>query len=225
MKEKYIDFHSHILPLADHGSDGIEVSVRQLELAEEAGVGCIVATPHYYPYSQSVESFLEIREKAYGELSAAKRKDIEIIRGAEVLLCEGLYNLPELENLKIGAGSTVLIEMPEPPWSERLIVTLERVNSDRGLNVLLAHVDRYPQKDVEKLFSLGFRGQLNASALHIMVGRNKINKWIDSGSIAALGSDIHGLSRAYKDYSRAMSLLGKRGSEIQSRMYDLLAKA
>ncbi|MEE3459824.1 MAG: CpsB/CapC family capsule biosynthesis tyrosine phosphatase, partial [Candidatus Faecousia sp.] len=41
-----IDFHAHILPGADHGSDGLETSLRQLALAEEAGVDTIVATPH-----------------------------------------------------------------------------------------------------------------------------------------------------------------------------------
>ena len=31
-----IDFHAHILPGADHGSDGLETSLRQLALAEES---------------------------------------------------------------------------------------------------------------------------------------------------------------------------------------------
>ena len=188
MNGKYIDFHSHILPGADHGSEGIEVSARQLELAETAKVGCIVATPHFYPYSQSIESFLEIREKAFEELLAAKTCNIEIITGAEVLLCEGLHNLPELESLKIGASRTILIEMPEPPWSARLIDTLISIIADRKLDIVSrARRPGTRKKNVEELFSQGLRGQLNASALHIMVGRGKINKWIDSGSVVALG--------------------------------------
>ncbi len=222
MKERYIDFHAHILPCVDHGSDGIEVSARQLELAKNAKVGRIVATPHYYPHTQRIEEFLKIREKAYFELSAVKSCDMEIIPAAEVLLCEGLHNLPELESLKIGASRTVLIEMPEPPWSGRLIDTLMCIRKDRDLNIVLAHVDRYPQKNVDELFSLGLRGQLNASAVHIMVGRGKINGWIDRGSVVALGSDIHGTGRAYKEYSRAMRLLKERGYILQRRMFDLI---
>ena len=33
-----VDFHSHILPRADHGSDSIETSLCQLESAAKAGV-------------------------------------------------------------------------------------------------------------------------------------------------------------------------------------------
>ena len=40
------DFHAHILPGADHGSDGMETSLTQLALAEAAGVDTIIATPH-----------------------------------------------------------------------------------------------------------------------------------------------------------------------------------
>ena len=35
---KEIDFHAHILPHCDHGSDGWETSRQQLQLAQEAGV-------------------------------------------------------------------------------------------------------------------------------------------------------------------------------------------
>ena len=58
-----IDFHAHILPGADHGSDGLETSLRQLALAEEAGVDTIVATPHFYPQSDSFSEFLRRRER------------------------------------------------------------------------------------------------------------------------------------------------------------------
>ena len=35
---KEIDFHAHILPGCDHGSDGWRTSRQQLKLAREAGV-------------------------------------------------------------------------------------------------------------------------------------------------------------------------------------------
>ena len=222
MRGKYIDFHAHVLPRADHGSDGIEVSTRQLELAEQAGVEYIIATPHFYPHSQSIESFLRRREEAYLELSAVKKEDIKVICGAEVLLCEGLHNMPELESLKIGDSNTILIEMPDAPWTMRLADTLTQIVTERGLSIVLAHVDRYPQKDVEELFSLGFQGQLNASALHSIFGRRILYKWIDRGCVVALGSDIHGEGKAYKEYSKAMQLLGERGDKMQALMHRLV---
>ena len=56
-----IDFHSHILPQADHGSDGIETSLAQLALLRDAGVWCLAITPHFYPQEEGVTSFLDKR--------------------------------------------------------------------------------------------------------------------------------------------------------------------
>jgi len=40
----------------------------QLYCAERAGVDTIVATPHLYPAEDTVDAFLERREKAYEKL-------------------------------------------------------------------------------------------------------------------------------------------------------------
>ena len=65
-----IDFHAHILPGCDHGSDGWETSRRQLVLARKAGVGMICATSHFYGHHTSVERFLQKRQRCYETLMA-----------------------------------------------------------------------------------------------------------------------------------------------------------
>ena len=45
-----LDYHAHILPRCDHGSDGVETSLRQLAMAAEAGIRTVCATPHFYPH-------------------------------------------------------------------------------------------------------------------------------------------------------------------------------
>ena len=82
----YIDFHSHILPGADHGSDSLEMSLSQLENAKAAGVSTIVATPHFYPDVDNVPDFLARREKAYDMLCAENTTGIKIVKAAEVQL-------------------------------------------------------------------------------------------------------------------------------------------
>ena len=42
-----LDYHAHILPRCDHGSDGVETSLRQLAMATEAGIRTVCATPHF----------------------------------------------------------------------------------------------------------------------------------------------------------------------------------
>ena len=64
------DYHSHILPGCDHGSDGIKTSLKQIEMAKSVGIKTICATPHFYPHKESVESFLARRQRTYEALKA-----------------------------------------------------------------------------------------------------------------------------------------------------------
>lgn len=42
-----LDYHAHILPGCDHGSDSIETSLKQLGMASAVGIKTICATPHF----------------------------------------------------------------------------------------------------------------------------------------------------------------------------------
>ncbi len=224
MKGNYIDFHAHILPGADHGCDCAETALRQLEAAQAAGISCIVATPHFYPERHSTTSFFERRDEALA-LVESLGSSVKIVPGAEVRLCEGLDALPELKMFGIGESGNILIEMPQEPWTARLIDSLLRTRSERRLNVILAHVERYSPEEIEELFRLNIKGQINASALVSLTRRGRYYKWIDGGFVNALGSDVHGTGGAYKDYSRAMLILGGRGEMLQKSMNDLMLKA
>ena len=63
-----IDFHAHILPKADHGSDSIETSLFQINSAKAAGIDTIVATPHFYINNDDIDSFSARRETAFQSL-------------------------------------------------------------------------------------------------------------------------------------------------------------
>ena len=154
---RYIDMHAHILPGVDHGSDSVETSLEQLYLAECAGVSVIAATPHYYPDRIGSHSFFERRDAAVNAIKEEYRGSIEILPGAEVYLCEGMQNHPRLNELCIKGTSVILIEMPSTPWSQRYVQTLEEIQY-RGYQVLLAHVERYPARNMDTLFDLGFVG-------------------------------------------------------------------
>ena len=55
--QRIIDFHSHILPNADHGCSDVREALRQLRLAKKFGTTDIVATPHFEPENDTVSSF------------------------------------------------------------------------------------------------------------------------------------------------------------------------
>lgn len=42
-----LDYHAHILPGCDHGSSSVDMSLKQMDMAKEAGIQTICATPHF----------------------------------------------------------------------------------------------------------------------------------------------------------------------------------
>ena len=222
MMDEWIDFHAHILPKIDHGCDCLDTSVSQLKLAEDAGIRCIVATSHFYPDRVGMEDFPARRDKALEELRNAYTGPVRILAGAEVLLCEGLQNYRQLSGLCAEKTRVLLIEMPTPPWPARLLNTLFAL-CDMGYEPVIAHIDRYPRRDMDALLASGFRGQLDSDGIFPPYKRGRAIRLIDEGTVCALGSDIHGAARkAYQNYCKAMRTLDGRGILLQKRMNDLL---
>ena len=197
-----IDFHAHILPRCDHGSDGVKTSLRQLKLARGAGVEVICATSHFYGHQTSVEDFLRKRQRCYEELMANVPADSpRILLGAEVLAFEGIERLPDLKELRLQGTKLLLLEMPFKHWSEGLLDSVEALSEDDSFRIVLAHVDRYDRKEVEKLFRLDtVWGQVNVDNLKKRFGKRYLREWAREGLILAVGSDIHGTETGYKDW-------------------------
>lgn len=200
-----IDFHAHILPRCDHGSDGIETSLKQVALAKAAGVDVICATSHFYGHQSSVDHFLEKRARCWLELRAQlKEDDPKIVLGAEVLAFEGIERLPHLESLCLMGTDMLLLEMPFAHWSDRLIDSVEAISDRRDLRIVLAHVDRYDPKQIEMLFSFDrVKGQVNVSSLKKRFQSRQLREWMREGQIVAVGSDIHGTETGYREWLAA----------------------
>ena len=212
----YIDFHSHVLPGADHGSDSVETSLQQLVMSKNAGVETLIATPHFYPHRHKVDSFIERREKAYSLLRKARsgEDNPRIVLGAEVLLCEGLENLPSLNMLTVDGTRTILLELPYSSFNSGHIESVDALIS-AGYKIVLAHADRYDPENIEKLLDLGSKIQLNASSLAKLFVKKHVIEWVERGCVVAIGSDIHGKDKkAYKKYSRAIKRLGAKADSI-----------
>ncbi len=198
---KIIDFHTHILPGADHGSDSLETSLKQLELSRTAGVDIIVATPHFYPHMHRLDKFLERRCCAYSTL--IDNTSTKILLGAEVLLCDKLENLENIDALCIEGTKTLLIELPFSTFRDSYKNSVEAL-IDRGYDVVIAHADRYPKESINKLLEVGAVLQLNVSAIAKFFMKKYVKKWLEWGVVVALGSDIHMLNKkSYKNFNKA----------------------
>ena len=221
-----IDFHSHILPAADHGSDGVATTAAQLQLMHEAGTDAVVMTPHFYPNHTTLPAFLAKRDASARALAAMDRPATpRLYLGAEVLVCPGLQEMEGLEKLAIVGTNVILLEMPFRKWDRTIIETVLEIR-ERGLCPVLAHIDRYPPEGVHSLLRAGLLAQLNAEGLAGTLAYLRNRKYLDTGAVVALGSDLHGAERGgYKQFLRAKARLGKKADDIFSRTAALLQNA
>lgn len=216
MAKTLIDFHAHIVPGADHGCLSAEEAGKQIAMLRDAGITSIVATPHFYPERVTVRRFLERRERGVRAMMEVMRShDPKVYLGAEIMISRNLDQMPELDCLTICGTDTILVEFPSKGIDEALIDSIIRIKNS-GFNVIIAHVDRYKAKYMEYLFGMGFRGQLNADAfllkkIHI---HSRLKKWVDSGYIVAVGSDLHGHSDKHiREIERMRKVLGEERLE------------
>lgn len=215
----FVDFHSHILPNADHGSDSLDTTVKQLQLANKHGIKRIFATPHFYPNSHTVDEFIRRRNSAYSLLMSKRTEEMpEVKLGAEVLICNGLENLPVLDKLFMSGTNTLLLELPFAEFREEYgdcVYSLTR----RGVRVIMAHADRYPSSHVEKMLYNGAELQINAYSL---LKPRRLIGWLEKGVVAAIGSDIHGVDKkAYPAFIKALKKISAFAEEIKQKSDEI----
>lgn len=204
-----LDYHSHVLPGCDHGSDSLETSLAQLALAKEAGVGRVCATPHFYPQQEDVETFLCRRQDSYDVLQPHQSEiGVSVTLGAEVLVCEGMAHMPGLRDLCRQGTDELLLEMPFYEWPRAIVDTVRGLVELDDITVVLAHVDRYPPKSVEALGETGALMQVNAEAIaNHPFGRRKFLEWSKRGWVRYLGSDIHMIGNGYNFWKKAARVI------------------
>ena len=213
-----VDFHSHILPRADHGSSSVEMSLSQLSLAKSAGITRIIATPHFYPHRHTLENFISLRDSSYKALSSKINEEMpQIVLGAEVLVCPGFENFEGIEKLCIDGTDYMLVELPFSNFNEEYAYTVKKIMK-KGINVVLAHVDRYPVKDIMLMSDFGVKYmQINADSVSGIFKNKNAMKWINDGRVFALGSDIHGEDKkAYVRFLKAKSTLADNITQVKS---------
>lgn len=190
--------------------------------------GCIL-TPHFYLEENSVEQFLKRREKSYAKLNSyiGNRQDLpEMVEGAEVYFCHRLYQVSQIEKLKIGASNYILIELPYYTKIKRAIIDEIKLFQDyTGLSVILAHIERYLNNmTISALYCLRDSDivlQMNTgSVLNEACGR-KMSRIYQSDSLIVVGSDCHNLHERSPDrFQEAVNCLQKRRAHGKKSSYE-----
>lgn len=223
-----IDFHSHVLPGIDDGSQTVEESLRMLSSSAEQGVAFMAATPHFYPSQTRLEQFLDRRKRAAEQLRAAWRPEFPgLLLGAEVYYFEGISRAGALDALRIERTPLLLLEMPLCAWPERMLSEIKALQTRPDFTIALAHIERYLRFQTravwDELLEAGVLMQSNAEFFRRWKSRRKATRMFDAGRIHLLGSDCHNMGNRPPCMDEALSVIGEqRTRELARRCRELL---
>ena len=214
-----IDMHSHVLFGVDDGAKDVQVSLEMLRDSFSQGVRLCAATPHCIIHEQKdLEKFIQDRDEAYIKLKKAIKEYggeyPELILGGEVYLDNDLNKYDGLERVCYTGTDYLLLEFPmdkvNPLWAE-WIYELNR----KGIKILVAHVDRYPQweKMMADFKGLEVKYQVNASRFLKFSDRRLLKALLEQGKRYVISSDMHNTKTRKQNmgegYKKAEKKLGK----------------
>lgn len=196
---KLIDYHCHILPGIDDGSDSVETSVSMVKMMKEQGVEKIIATPHFYAHREKgIENYIGKRQKAFDSLIDAKPEILDISLGSEVAIERGICEIDGLEKLSIGQTGYILLELPYAPFKSWYLEEIDNVSSSLKLKVILAHIHRYldyyKKDEMEQILELDTILQVNNEAFEKFKERSFVKKLFKQERKIVFGSDSHNLN-------------------------------
>lgn len=191
-----IDWHSHVLPKIDDGSQSLEETLKLLNILSSQGVTAVIATPHFYANDESVETFLKRRRESYESLCGALSSDMpKILLGAEVSYYSGISRMEGLSKLCIEGTRLLLLEMPFARWTDHTVRELKELAAQGDVTVILAHIERYIDMQGEEVFDelaeYGVIMQVNSSFFNRASTKRKALKLLKRGVIQLIGSDTH----------------------------------
>lgn len=224
-----IDFHSHILHRVDDGSKSKEESLSLVSMLQKQGVDRIIATPHFYANSDTVESFLERRNASYNELKAfLPQNSPEILLGAEVRYYTGVSRLTALDSLCIQNSKLLLLEMPFSAWTEYTVKEVLSMSAWGDITIVLAHIERYLSMQKTDVLSdflqNGILLQMNAEAFTRVLSRRRALKLLQNRAVSLIGSDCHGVSYRPPLMDKAFEYIEKKlGSDFITEMSEYQA--
>lgn len=213
-----IDFHCHILPAVDDGSQSVQESLAMLSRLAEQKVDTVMATPHFHANRESVSDFLTRRQEAYDQLMAQMSVGLPQVKlGAEVRYYQGISRMPHLKQLCLQDSNLLLLEMPLGKWTEYTLRELTDLASSYGIRLVMAHIERYlkeqPASVWPRLLQSGALMQVNAPFFAGLGTRRKALKLLKNHSIHFLGSDSHNLSDRPPRLDEAMAVICRKMGE------------
>ena len=221
------EYHCHILPGMDDGSDCAETSLKMAEIMKAQGVGRIIATPHFYAHREkSVSDYLEKRQAAFDSIrDSLAIKDVHL--GAEVAIEHGISELPGIEKLAVAGTRIILLELPYRAYEKWMAEEIYNIAAEYKLKVMLAHVHRYlpyyTADEIETILSTKSILQINNEAFASWKEKRLAKKVMAEHSHFAFGSDAHNLTDRKPNWDLLQKKLKPDLIDVSNSMFDRYA--
>lgn len=225
-----VDFHTHILPGIDDGSQDVGMSLEMLTAEKDQRVDKIIATPHFYAKQDSIQKFLDRRQESYEKLMRSYSRETEqipILLGAEVYYFEGMGNASMIPKLCIEGTQTLLLEMPFRQWTSSMYEDVKKLVQTQHLTVILAHLERFQpfQRDLDnwnRILKLGVLVQMNAGVFLNWKKRRQAVKLLKNVDTILMGSDCHNKDTRKPNLAAGREVIAsKAGSEYITKSDEL----
>lgn len=238
---KVIDFHCHILPGIDDGSQNTDESLALIEEEIRQGIRTIVFTPHFYAHRDSVDHFLSVRSKSFHKLQSAmaeKNISLHTYVGAEVYYFGGIGKAETVSQLCIQGTNMLLLEMPFCQWTKDMLADMKLLVHKKKFTVILAHIERYFdfQKDkgiMEQVLELPVILQINAGSflagagLMDFAGKKKLKNCLAllrEDFDILLGSDAHNMKTRLPNLAAGRAVIASKNGEDRLDAIDSLGE-
>lgn len=139
-----IDIHSHVLFGIDDGAKNMEESLAMLRESKKQGVNTVFATPHFYAYEVSFDSYTSKVQSVYETLKceAASEEYSDIKLGYEVRYFPGIGR-SDIKKLCLDRSGFLLLELDFKAIGRSVLTEISELKWSAGITPIIAHAERY----------------------------------------------------------------------------------
>lgn len=223
----FLDIHAHILPDVDDGARDTETAITLLEMMKSQGVTHVIATPHFYPDTDSAEEFIQLTKARYVEFKKEiENKDLPtVFMGCELRYFNGIGKSRAIGQFAISGTDYLLLELPYgEPITRTVLQDIIDIRERQGLIPIMAHIERYAKvsgfKKLLKLIAEGYAlAHFNAGGILSKETARVCEKLIKSGLVSFMASDTHSPERRPPQIKDALDYVTERlGKSAANRL-------
>jgi len=192
-----IDIHTHLLPGVDDGSRTQAQTLGVMQRFVDAGVTCVVCTPHLAA-SEAAVIPMDRYWRIHREIAEIVPPTLTVQRGWEIMLDRPGVDLTALP-LRLGTSNAILVEFPRGTLPSGTELELARLRQS-GVQPVVAHPERYGGATLELIKAWRDTGAVIQTDTAYLLGDGPrcdlARTMLAEGLIDILASDNHGDQRS-----------------------------